>query len=73
MPRFHFHIMDGRTLHDPTGQELLDEEAALREARAIAEGMRRNDGIPAHWNRVRVTDHRGKEVVIVRVDNGKKE
>ena len=36
MPRFHFEIMDGHRLPDPTGMELPTEQAAQNVAHAIA-------------------------------------
>jgi hypothetical protein len=36
MPRFHFPIVDGTTLHDPVGTELKDDEAARKHAESIA-------------------------------------
>ena len=36
MPRFHFEIVDGHPLHDPSGMELPNEEAARKVAREIA-------------------------------------
>jgi hypothetical protein len=36
MPRFHFEIVDGYTLPDPSGMELPTEQAAQRLAREIA-------------------------------------
>jgi hypothetical protein len=36
MPRFHFEIVDGYTLPDPSGMELPTEEAAKKLARQIA-------------------------------------
>jgi hypothetical protein len=36
MPRFHFEIVDGYTLPDPSGMELPTEHAAKKLAREIA-------------------------------------
>lgn len=36
MPKFHFEIVDGYTLPDPSGMDLPTEEAAQRLAREIA-------------------------------------
>lgn len=37
MPKFHFEIVDGYTLPDPSGMELPNEEAAKKVACEIAE------------------------------------
>jgi hypothetical protein len=36
MPKFHFEIVDGYTLPDPSGMELPTEQAAKKVAREIA-------------------------------------
>ena len=37
MPKFHFEIVDGHTLHDPSGMELPNDEAAKKVAREVAQ------------------------------------
>lgn len=32
MPRFHFHILNGKNIYDETGEDLADVEAAKIEA-----------------------------------------
>jgi hypothetical protein len=39
MPIFHFHITDGRKVHDPRGLEPPDENAARRYAEQLAHGL----------------------------------
>jgi uncharacterized protein DUF6894 len=36
MPRFHFEVVDGNTVADPTGLELPTEQAAKKVAREMA-------------------------------------
>lgn len=36
MPKFHFEIVDGYTVHDPSGMELPTERAAKKIAHEIA-------------------------------------
>jgi hypothetical protein len=69
MPRFHFHVQDGRDVPDPEGTELPDAEAARREAISAAGEMLRDlDGklpIGAEW-RMHVTDEAGHPVPTLR-------
>ena len=60
MPRFHFEIVDGHTLPDPTGLELPTEQAAKQAAHAIAKQIA-----------IDVEDENLKEVV-VKTDDGRK-
>jgi hypothetical protein len=59
MPRFHFEIVDGYTLLDPSGMELPTEQAAQRLAREIAKQIS-----------IDVDDESLKDV-IVKTDDGK--
>jgi hypothetical protein len=59
MPRFHFEIIDGYTLPDPSGMELPTEQAAKKLAREIAKQIS-----------VDVED-RSLTDVVVRTDDGK--
>ncbi len=59
MPRFHFEIVDGYTLPDPSGMELPTEQAAQRLAREIAKQIS-----------IDVDDESLKDV-IVKTDDGK--
>ena len=58
MPRFHFEIVDGYTLADPTGMDLPTEEAAKKVAGEIAKQI-------ADYN-----DDPGLTEVVVKNDNG---
>jgi hypothetical protein len=60
MPRFHFEVVDGYTLADPSGMELPTEDAAKRVAREIAKQIS-----------IDVDDDDLKDVV-VKTDDGKK-
>lgn len=59
MPKFHFEIVDGYTLPDPSGMELPTEHAAKRVAHEIAKQIALD-----------VEDDSLKEVV-VKTDDGK--
>ncbi len=59
MPRFHFEVVDGYTLPDPSGMELPTEQAAQRLAREIAKQIS-----------IDVDDESLKDV-IVKTDDGK--
>ena len=59
MPRFHFEIIDGYTLPEPSGMELPTEQAAKKLAREIAKQIS-----------VDVED-RSLTDVVVRTDDGK--
>ena len=59
MPRFHFEIVDGYTIGDPTGMELPTEGAAKKLAHEIAKQIS-----------IDVNDDRFKDVV-VKADDGK--
>ena len=49
MPRFHFHILNGKYLYDDTGAELADIEAAKIEA-VRAAGAVLSEGLsPDYW------------------------
>jgi hypothetical protein len=49
MPRFHFHILNGKNLYDDTGAELADIEAAKIEA-VRAAGAVLSEGLsPDFW------------------------
>ncbi len=69
MPRFYFHVHDGRDVPDPYGVELPDQEAARREAiRAAGEMLRDWSGklpIGSEW-RMNVTDGAGHPVLTLR-------
>ncbi len=39
MPIYHFHLTDGRKVHDPRGLELPDEAAARHYAEGLAHGF----------------------------------
>jgi hypothetical protein len=59
MPRFHFEIVDGYTLGDPSGMELPTEDAAKKVAQEIATQIS-----------IDVEDESLKDVV-VKTDDGK--
>lgn len=53
MPRFHFHILNGKYLYDDTGAELADIEAAKIEA-VRAAGAVLSEGLsPDFWGEQR--------------------
>lgn len=58
MPRFHFEIVDGYTLEDPSGMELPTEQAAQRVAREIAKQISID------------VDDEGLTDVVVKTDDG---
>jgi hypothetical protein len=58
MPKFHFEIVDGYTLPDPSGMDLPTEEAARKVAREIAKQIS-----------IDVEDD-GLKDVVVKTDNG---
>ena len=62
MPRFHFHLMDGRDSPDPEGTELATTENARREALRFAGEMLAmispNDPFAKRWE-MQVTDDEG--------------
>ena len=60
MPRFHFEIVDGNTLGDPSGMELPTEAAARKVAHEIAKQIS-----------IDVEDE-GLKDVVVKTDDGKK-
>lgn len=49
MPRYHFHIEDGRSFPDHDGTELPDLESARIEAIRLFGGLLRDDA-PTFWN-----------------------
>jgi hypothetical protein len=59
MPRFHFEIVDGYTLEDPSGMELPTEQAARKVAREIAKQISID------------VDDEGLTDVVVKTDDGK--
>jgi len=61
MPRFHFHLRAGGTIHrDPHGIECANAEAARSHAVAVAaELMRKADPRTRHWS-IRVEDFHGE-------------
>jgi uncharacterized protein DUF6894 len=59
MPRFHFEIVDGYTLPDPSGMELPTEQAAEKLAREIAKQI--SDDI----------EDEGFKDVVVKTEGGK--
>lgn len=59
MPKFHFEIVDGYTLPDPTGMELPTEQAAEKLAREIAKQISDD------------TEDEGLKDVVVRTDDGR--
>jgi hypothetical protein len=59
MPRFHFEIIDGYTVPDPSGMELPTEQAAKRLAHEIAKQVS-----------IDVEDG-GRKEVVVKTDDGK--
>jgi len=50
MPRFHFHIIDGRALVDDHGAELADVEAAKAEAVKLISGVLTDDLPVSVWD-----------------------
>jgi hypothetical protein len=58
MPRFHFEIVDGYTLEDPSGIELPTEQAAKKVAHEIAKQISID------------VDDEGLKDVVVKTDDG---
>ena len=69
MPLFHFNVLDGVTDLDTEGTELLNVDAAWREARMLAGDIIKDDGewakLGEEW-RIEVTDHAG--LILFRID-----
>jgi len=65
MPRYHFEIVDGHTLPDPTGVDCADDEAAAKQAKAVADQIA--EDLPGNKAKrhVNVTDDNGRKVVSV--------
>ena len=69
MPRYHFHIEDGRNIPDCEGIELQDDEEALRHAMEVG-----SDAVNALgeelWNgnlwQMKVVDETGRRIVTLR-------
>ena len=61
MPRFHFEIVDGYTLPDPSGMELPTEQAAEKLAREIAKQIS-DDTEDESFKDVVVKTEGGKEI-----------
>jgi hypothetical protein len=59
MPRFHFPIVDGTKLPDPTGLELRDAAEAKAHSETIAKHL---SLIGKHSREVVVVDHHGDEI-----------
>lgn len=49
MPKYYFHVIDGRNIPDDHGTELLDDTAAQTEAREVAGQLIRDFG-PTFWD-----------------------
>lgn len=62
MPRYYFHVIDGRNIPDDHGTELPNDVAAIAEARAAAGELIRDFG-PSLWDhdswQMNVVDHLG--------------
>lgn len=65
MPRYHFHLVDGRQLTDIKGIELSGESAARIHAEQLADSF----GDP--FRCVRVVSNEGKELFRVKVPDQK--
>lgn len=61
MPRFHFEIVDGYTLPDPSGMELPTDEAAKKVAREIAKQISFDNDDPGFTDVV-VKNGNGEEI-----------
>ncbi|HEV7255253.1 MAG TPA: hypothetical protein VGN97_19370 [Mesorhizobium sp.] len=65
MPRFFFHVMDGRALIDHEGTEVPDAQAARAEALRTAGEILRSEGT-SHWAgdkwQMTVADEKGNTV-----------
>jgi hypothetical protein len=76
MPRYFFHIRDGRenTHVDTVGDELADDEAAWREAVASAgltlRDLSRSLKVGSDW-RLEVVDNQGSQLFVIRVQTSR--
>jgi hypothetical protein len=59
--KYFFHMEDGACIRDPQGEEFSDDDAALREAVNVAQGLAEQGVHPGHW-RVVVQDVNGLRV-----------
>ena len=71
MPRYYFHVRDGRDLPDTEGSELPDLHAVRLEAlRASGEMLRGNKGAAEFWSgddwTMTVVDEDGRSVLTLR-------
>jgi len=71
VPRYFFHVRDGRDFPDDEGSEFPDLDAARAEAiRASGEMLRGNNGTAEFWSgddwTMNVTDGTGKAVLTLR-------
>jgi hypothetical protein len=70
MPRYFFHIADGREILDREGTELADDAEARAQAVMLAGGMLRDIGCDfwnsGHW-RLRVVNEAGRTVCALRL------
>lgn len=66
MPRYYFHVIDGRDIPDDHGTELPDDVAAKAEARSAAGDLIRDIG-PTLWDhdtwQMNVVDEIGRRVL----------
>jgi hypothetical protein len=66
MPRYYFHLTDGETVLDNhQGLDLAGNAAALEDARALADDLRRGTRMPGwHWDGwfVAIVDESGQTV-----------
>jgi hypothetical protein len=61
MPRYHFHLYDGRRFMDPKGVEFADEQAAREHGARLARGFARAFGdVPGQY--IKITNEAGGEV-----------
>jgi len=63
MPRYHFHIVDGRQLSDPKGIELANDEAAKSHALELASFFSRlEEQTGERYEQVKVVSDGGNEL-----------
>lgn len=66
MPRYFFHVLNGRDVHDDHGTQMPDDAAAKAEARVVACELVRDAG-PKFWDNhewhMKVVDETGRMVL----------
>ena len=70
MPRYHFHIVDGRELSDPKGTELANDAAAEAHALELASFFSRlEEQTGERYEQVKVVSDSGDELFRLNVPN----